>query len=150
MSCPVLCNTSTDNTVPSGRSLHLKIPLPVQWRRRAAKWILRVRCVDGKKYNWLIIFETPEWWRGPAEEVARWSATKSTGVNYVQSSAPLQSPSAQRSLRRRSDLRCAAIRSALGPTPDSGSTVIPAPETRGRKFQRVGVLVCNSSHHPKC
>ena len=26
---------------------------------------------DGKKYNWLIIFETPEWWRGRAEEVAR-------------------------------------------------------------------------------
>ena len=26
---------------------------------------------DGKKYNWLIIFETPVWWRGRAEEVAR-------------------------------------------------------------------------------
>src|SRR5262245_26304780 len=26
---------------------------------------------DGKKYNWLIIFETPEWWGGRAEEVAR-------------------------------------------------------------------------------
>ena len=27
---------------------------------------------DGKKYNWLIIFETPERWRGRAQEVARW------------------------------------------------------------------------------
>jgi hypothetical protein len=26
---------------------------------------------DGKKYNWLIIFETPAWWGGRAEEVAR-------------------------------------------------------------------------------
>ena len=26
---------------------------------------------DGKKYNWLIIFETPGWWRDRAEEVAR-------------------------------------------------------------------------------
>jgi hypothetical protein len=26
---------------------------------------------DGKKYNWLMIFETPAWWGGRAEEVAR-------------------------------------------------------------------------------
>ena len=26
---------------------------------------------DGKKYNWLFIFETPAWWAGRAEEVAR-------------------------------------------------------------------------------
>ena len=26
---------------------------------------------DGKKYNWLILFETPAWWAGRAEEVAR-------------------------------------------------------------------------------
>jgi hypothetical protein len=26
---------------------------------------------DGKKYNWLIIFETPAWWGGRAEDVAR-------------------------------------------------------------------------------
>jgi hypothetical protein len=26
---------------------------------------------DAKKYNWLIIFETPAWWGGRAEEVAR-------------------------------------------------------------------------------
>jgi len=27
--------------------------------------------LDGKKYNWLIILETPEWWHGRAEEIAR-------------------------------------------------------------------------------
>jgi hypothetical protein len=26
---------------------------------------------DGKKYNWLFIFEPPAWWGGRAEEVAR-------------------------------------------------------------------------------
>jgi len=26
---------------------------------------------DGKKYNWLMIFETPTWWDGRAKEVAR-------------------------------------------------------------------------------
>jgi hypothetical protein len=26
---------------------------------------------DGKKYNWLILFESPAWWGGRAEEVAR-------------------------------------------------------------------------------
>ena len=26
---------------------------------------------DGKKYNWLILFETPAWWGGRAEDVAR-------------------------------------------------------------------------------
>jgi hypothetical protein len=26
---------------------------------------------DGKKYNWLIVFEIPAWWGGRAEEVAR-------------------------------------------------------------------------------
>ena len=26
---------------------------------------------DGKKYNWLIIFETPAWWGSRAEEIAR-------------------------------------------------------------------------------
>jgi hypothetical protein len=26
---------------------------------------------DGKKHNWLIFFETPTWWAGRAEEVAR-------------------------------------------------------------------------------
>ena len=29
--------TSTDDTVPSGRSLHLKVPAPVQCLRRAVK-----------------------------------------------------------------------------------------------------------------
>jgi len=57
---------------------------------------------------------------------------------------------AQRSARYRASFRCAAIRSAVGPTPDSGSTVIPAPETRGRKFQRVGVRVCNGQSNFRC
>ena len=26
---------------------------------------------DGRKYNWLILFEIPAWWAGQAEEVAR-------------------------------------------------------------------------------
>jgi hypothetical protein len=56
----------------------------------------------------------------------------------------------------RSNLRCAAVRSAVVPHPTQARqflcsvALIPAPETRGRKFQRVGVRVCNGSHHPKC
>src|SRR4029453_8712423 len=44
------------------------------WVRPDGKLFLAVgktTLPDGKKYNWLIIFETPAWWGGRAEEVAR-------------------------------------------------------------------------------
>jgi hypothetical protein len=42
---------------------------------------------DGKKYDWLIIFETPACWRGQAEEIA-------TGLNEGKTKTRASSPNA--------------------------------------------------------